>query len=383
MLSRSVRSGGYINSSYLIPVERVRAFSWMDHVNRIWNRHKITVKIIRVILIGSFMIIMVALSVSGSTSIGLLAPTPSTEIPKVIHIVHRHNLCDDKVSSDELTSITQYGGFPYFFELSQNVQRIRAWNPEYSVKCWDNGMAHKYIADRDEQIALHFKRQRVQRYKTDIFRAFVLFHEGGVVMDAALEPTMPLQAVLDSDPESTFWSVIDAERRDIFQYFVAAKRGHPVLALNLKILERHYSLNLKFPENAGGVMMTEAVRRFTKQHDLTAVQRTKQYGIERIHLMEERKEENGENKVDKKVELENEWKEHLIWLYGIDDLEGLEDEQAVKHEKVRWLENRRSDLEPETKVYDAGTDSYPFLSRATRYDTEHIPSSKIAVELYH
>ena len=352
-------------------MERVRAFSWMDHVNRIWNRHKITVKIIRVILIGSFMIIMVALSVSGSTSIGLLAPTPSTEIPKVIHIVHRHNLCDDKVSSDELTSITQYGGFPYFFELSQNVQRIRAWNPEYSVKCWDNGMAHKYIADRDEQIALHFKRQRVQRYKTDIFRAFVLFHEGGVVMDAALEPTMPLQAVLDSDPESTFWSVIDAERRDIFQYFVAAKRGHPVLALNLKILERHYSLNLKFPENAGGVMMTEAVRRFTKQHDLTAVQRT-----ERIHLMEERKEENGENKVDKKVERKNleEWYDTMWWLE--------DGKRRWREDKEQWLESRRSYLEPETKVYDADTDSYPFLSRATRYDTEHIPRREIAVELY-
>jgi len=211
-------------------------------------------------------------------------------IPKVIYITHRYNLCDTKLSSAEVAKRAE--SVQYYRDLALNVQRIKDFNPEYDVQCYDDERAFAYLKSKDMDLARYFEAESHGMYKADLFRVVILFFEGGYYMDADLEPIVGLDVVVRED--ATFLSSTDYQRRNVFQAILAATKGNVILKENIKIFKQYYSKQLIFQEgkdpinfNLGTFLMRRALTQVTGETDLQSMREQKVYGEERIYLLEE------------------------------------------------------------------------------------------------
>lgn len=217
--------------------------------------------------------------------------TEST-IPKVIYVTHKYNLCDLTLSSGEIASRKQQ--IPHYEALALNVQRIKEYNPEHQVICYDDEMAMKYIKSKDVELSRDFEMEPHGMFKADLFRIVILYHEGGYYMDCDMEPIVGLSQVQRED--ATFMSAIDFYGENVFQSFLAAAKGSPVLKDNLDIFKRHYAErnsvedvdSVEFVDNLGTVFMGRALLQFTGESTLQDIGR--EYGEERIYLFHEKRE---------------------------------------------------------------------------------------------
>ena len=210
-------------------------------------------------------------------------------IPKTIYVIHKYDLCD--VTAPSHLQHAHWEHDEFHFQLMINVQKIKALHPDYSVICFDDDAAFDYILNtrNDPVFAGYFQNEQTGSYKSDLFRVFLLFHEGGYYFDSDMEPRMSLNAVTSSTMgPTTFISAIAVDRKSVFQSILGATKGNPILKRNLDIFEQYYSQKSRLPDNMGCVFLGEALQSVV-QLPLDQLPGESQSGQQIIRLLEEKK----------------------------------------------------------------------------------------------
>jgi len=187
-------------------------------------------------------------------------------IPKVIYIIAKYDLCE-LLPSHRQQAI--HRDDPFYYELLINVQKIKDLHPDYAVKCFDDYTAYDYIlrTRHDEEFAGYFQNEQSGMYKSDLFRIFLLFHEGGYYFDSDMEPRMSLNAVtMSKTGPTTFVTAIAADGERVFQSILGATKGNAILKRNLDLMRSHYALKLPLPNNMGTWFMAKALEYKMKIH---------------------------------------------------------------------------------------------------------------------
>ena len=186
-------------------------------------------------------------------------------IPKTIYIVHKYDLCD--VTKPSHLQHVHWEHDRFHFQLMINVQKIKALHPDYKVICYDDDSAYDYILNvqNDPIFADYFRNEHTGSYKSDLFRIFLLFHEGGYYFDSDMEPRMSLNEVISSSTGPiTFISAISEDKKAVFQSILGATKGNPILKQNLDIFRDYYSKKKRLPNNMGTVFLCDAVKQYIK-----------------------------------------------------------------------------------------------------------------------
>ena len=263
-------------------------------------------------------------------------------IPKTIYIVHKYDLCD--VTKPSHFQHLNWEDDEFYFKLMINVQKIKALHPDYNVVCYDDDSAYDYILNvkQDPIFADYFRNEHTGTYKSDLFRIFLLFHEGGYYFDSDMEPRMSLNEVTSSmSGPITFISAIAQDRMSVFQSILGATKGNPILKQNLDIFRDYYSKKKRLPNNMGCVFLGNVLQSISGK-PLDEMAGEMQFGEQRTRLLEERKYE------------------------GVDADEILEQRKPGKS----W------DYIFELAVYDIVTGKYPFWSRFTGYGNAYFRKLK-------
>ena len=214
-------------------------------------------------------------------------------IPRRIYITYKYDLCDSKMPSHVQQQLALED--PQFLSLKLNVERIRAFHPEFEVECFDDDKAYRSMLSVAPKFAAYFKAERKGMYKADLFRIVMLYHFGGYYFDADMEPIESLSPLLRDD--TTFTSSVCAGGDALFQSYLGSTRFNDVLKLNLDIFEDHYGGNKPLPYNMGTRFLSEALQRFTAESDLRLIQKQRKYGNQNIQLFQEQPFD-GENAAD-------------------------------------------------------------------------------------
>ena len=123
-------------------------------------------------------------------------------------------------------------------------------------------------------------------YKADIFRIFLLYHQGGYYIDSDVEPRISLKNIIDENV--TFSSVISLDKQSIFQAYLASNAFNPILKINLDILYKYYSKNMSLPSNMGTKFLADSLKTYTNQKSLEIIGKNKFYSTQNIHLLQEK-----------------------------------------------------------------------------------------------
>jgi len=133
-------------------------------------------------------------------------------------------------------------------ELMENVRRIRALNPDWEHRLYDNVDCRAFIAENCDAQTLHLYDRIDPRYgaaRADFFRYLLMYRVGGVYLDIKSTVVRPLSAVLDADTRYLIsrWDSGPGGRdegagkhrkygvEDEFQqWFIVSEPGHPLLA---------------------------------------------------------------------------------------------------------------------------------------------------------
>ena len=236
----------------------------------------------------SILLILITLSIIQSKSsqssrrlVELIEPTSSDgcQIPKIIYITYKSDLCDTKRPSSDFSTPEYY--------LALNVQRIKEYNPDFTIKCFDDEQAYEAIKYKDPELANYFKEETIGMYKSDIWRIVMLYHFGGFYFDADMEPISSFKKFVNCD--TTFVSSIADDQETIFQSILGSTASNEILKYNLKILRDFYANNRTLPDNMGTKFLAAALRKVTNEDLLPTIQERKVYNGQRIQLFQEKK----------------------------------------------------------------------------------------------
>lgn len=161
---------------------------------------------------------------------GLIPDLPMGEgIPRILHHTH---------SSPGLPA-----------PITRNIARIRALNPGWSCRFYDDGDRAGYIgAEYGEEVLDRYLRinKEYGAARADLFRYLVLYKQGGIYMDVKSGASRPFDEVLKpydsyllshwkngADTQFRNWGVHpelkDMKKGEFQQWFIAATPGHPFL----------------------------------------------------------------------------------------------------------------------------------------------------------
>lgn len=132
--------------------------------------------------------------------------------------------------------------------LQQNVERLKAMNPGWDYRFYDDAAVEEFISSHYPPIILDYFRRISPRYgaaRADLFRYLLTHKLGGVYLDIKSTATKPLDEVFlpdDSFLLSEWNTDIDAFKswgqhyelgefggREFQQWFIACSPGHPFL----------------------------------------------------------------------------------------------------------------------------------------------------------
>jgi mannosyltransferase OCH1-like enzyme len=128
-------------------------------------------------------------------------------------------------------------------EVAANIQSMRARNPNWDYRFYDDDDARKYLLDNYGPKFIAYFDALNPKYgaaKADLFRYLLMYKEGGVYLDLKSRASRPLDEVLHPTDRYLLsqWTTIAAymhrELRDVpggeyQQWFIAAAPGHPYL----------------------------------------------------------------------------------------------------------------------------------------------------------
>ena len=123
--------------------------------------------------------------------------------------------------------------------MKKVVQKIKDMNPDYEYHFFDDNDCRKYLLDNyGENYANAFDVLKPGAFKCDFWRYAVLYKEGGVYLDLDMTPEVPFDDFIS--PSDRFVSVVDRKIVGLFpcaiyQAFIAAEPGHPILKYALDI----------------------------------------------------------------------------------------------------------------------------------------------------
>ena len=263
-------------------------------------------------------------------------PRKNPLIPKTIYMTHKFNLCDFHLASWKEQKIL-HEDEKYYYYLKLNIEKIRYFNPDYEIQCFDDYMAYNYIKSKNETMAEYFKNEQIGMYKADIFRIFILYYDGGFYFDADMEPRMPLNNVIDKT--ATFSSAIDFFNETVFQSYLGAVAGSPILKINLDKFAYYYQNNIELPHNMGTVLLSDSLRNYTKEMSLQEIQKQKKYGDQKVQLFQEK-------------------------IYAGRDSESVLEKRQQYDEEHGWMF--------QMALYDQQTKEYPFWGRISGYLNEDL-----------
>ena len=204
-------------------------------------------------------------------------------IPRRIYLTHKHDLCATKTASHIQRETALFD--PQYLSLVLNVERIKAFNPEFEVECFDDEKAYRSLLEVDPKFAAYFKKERKGMYKADIFRIVMLYYYGGYYFDADMEPMESISPLLDKDV--TFTSSLSAGGDALFQSFLGSTRFNEILKLNMEIFDEFYGENKAMPYNMGTFFLSEALKQFTAENELRTIQNHRKYQNQNIQLFQE------------------------------------------------------------------------------------------------
>lgn len=89
-----------------------------------------------------------------------------------------------------------------------------------------------------KDLAKYFAGERIGAYKSDICRLAQLYHYGGFFMDNDLIMVNDVREFLP--PDTAFTSVVSRDHTTLFQAFLGAVPGHPVIEMGLERMAKAY-----------------------------------------------------------------------------------------------------------------------------------------------
>ena len=145
--------------------------------------------------------------------------------------------------------------------MTANVRDIVRHHPGMEVRWWDDETCAEALRQHgDATLAEGFARETVGMYRGDVCRGVALANHGGYYFDVDIQTLSDFREVLPPDTEFSTchqstalhasWEagkqrwrsrIGDETRSGLFQAFIAAKPGHPVMMGYLDRLSRHYS----------------------------------------------------------------------------------------------------------------------------------------------
>ena len=242
-------------------------------------------------------------------------------IPRTILIKHKYDLCNASMPSSLQSGFA--ANDTNYWPLYANVQRLKAYNPDFEFICFDEVRAYEYLKKKDESLAEYFKNEENGAFKSDLFRVVYLYYEGGYYMDSDMEPMMPLNNIFNA--RVTFTTAWDPESKEnwIANTYMGATPFNEILRVAMDLFHDTY-LNNKPKGMLGPELMARSVKQFTNESTFVAIQEKKVYKDQFIHLLQQ-KYYDGPNK--------------------------------------EQLTSQRDDKHHEHALYDDATDSWPFWTR--------------------
>jgi len=146
---------------------------------------------------------------------------PGRSIPKVIHQTYRSKTLPP--------------------EMEKNAQRIRALNPDWEYRLYDDQNIEDYLRTHFPQLLTYFKRiePNYGATKADFFRYLVMYKEGGVYLDIKSSVTRPFDEVIRLDDRFllSHWnqksmgrhSDVSLSRGEFQQWHIISAPGNPFL----------------------------------------------------------------------------------------------------------------------------------------------------------
>jgi mannosyltransferase OCH1-like enzyme len=124
-------------------------------------------------------------------------------------------------------------------QVAEIVSGNRDMNPDWSFSLFNAKSALDYLRERDETRALRaFRNAPHAAAKADIFRLAVLWHEGGLYMDADDRCLIPLTGLVDRRLRHIFYL---EPPRTVGNNFIAAEPHSPILRAALDDATRAFS----------------------------------------------------------------------------------------------------------------------------------------------
>ncbi len=129
------------------------------------------------------------------------------DIPKKIYICHKNTTC-----------------------LKMTHSIWKNLNPDYEIYLFDDDMCEQFLLKEYSQLHRDiFKFIPDGPIKSDFWRVCILYHKGGIYVDADIHPLVPLSRYLI--PTSDFVTCITQENRKFNPHFIAVKKEEEILKL--------------------------------------------------------------------------------------------------------------------------------------------------------
>lgn len=132
--------------------------------------------------------------------------------------------------------------------LQENVERLRAMNPSWEYRFYDDAEIEKFITENYPAIVLAYFRRIDPRYgaaRADLFRYLLMYKVGGLYLDIKSTATRPLDEVMQGqdcfllsewnneieayDSWGKHYELSEFGGREFQQWFIACAPGHPFL----------------------------------------------------------------------------------------------------------------------------------------------------------
>lgn len=179
--------------------------------------------------------------------------------------------------------LTEQKRTPEDGDLAQNVRRTIKFFPRMNeVEFADNTKCAELIEEaHSEELAGMFNREKQGRYKSDLCRLAQLYLHGGYYFDNDLEPIADFHALV---PKCAGLVTVKSAQSGIFQAFLGAVAGHPVLQLAMNMTLQHYKGQRQVTGTLGTAVMEQALHEFAVRPGASG---------DEVFLLEERFPEHG------------------------------------------------------------------------------------------
>jgi mannosyltransferase OCH1-like enzyme len=102
-------------------------------------------------------------------------------------------------------------------------------NPEYEIKLYDDKMCEEFLLENFSQLYCDiFKFIRDGPIKADFWRCCILYKNGGLYVDADIEPIVPLKDYIDYDAEF-ITCISDISVGGFNPHFIICNSNNPLL----------------------------------------------------------------------------------------------------------------------------------------------------------